>query len=48
MHDIRVVYPLRHFRQQPVVPNIVKVGAQIKVEDSRLPDYRLRNGYEPR
>ena len=24
MHDVRVVYPLRHFRQQPVVPDIVK------------------------
>src|SRR5262249_36650508 len=42
VHDVRVVYPLRHFRQQPVVPNIVKVGAQIYVEDPRLPlDYRL-------
>jgi hypothetical protein len=39
---LRVVDPPRHFRQQPVVPNIVKVGAQIKVEDTRLPpDYRL-------
>jgi hypothetical protein len=40
VHDVRVVDPLRHFRQKPVVPNIVKVGAQIKVEDPRLPlDY---------
>jgi hypothetical protein len=30
----RQIGPPRHFRQQPVVPNIVKVGAQIKVEDS--------------
>ena len=42
VHDVRVVDPPRHFRQQPVVPNIVKVGAQIYVEDPRLPlDYRL-------
>src|SRR5258708_2105874 len=47
VHDVRVVYPLRHFRQQPVVPNIVKVGAQIKVEDPRLPpDYRLGNSLD--
>jgi hypothetical protein len=37
VHDVRVVDPPRHFRQQPVVPNIVKVGAQIEVEDPRLP-----------
>ena|SRR5712664_3989049 len=35
VHDVRVVDPPRHFPQQPVVPNIVKVGAQIKVEDPR-------------
>src|SRR5580704_17899498 len=47
MHDVRVVYPLRHFRQQPVVPDIVKVGAQINVEDPRLPlDYRLSNSLD--
>ncbi|HEY4960880.1 MAG TPA: hypothetical protein VII29_08490 [Terriglobales bacterium] len=47
MHDVRVVYPLRHFRQQPVVPNIVKVGAQINVEDPRLPlDYRLSHSLD--
>jgi site-specific DNA recombinase len=47
VHDVRVVYPLCHFRQQPVVPNIVKVGAQIKVEDPRLPlDYRLSNSLD--
>src|SRR5258708_36911064 len=47
VHDVRVVYPLRHFRQQPVVPNIVKVGAQIKVEDPRLPlDYPLSNSLD--
>jgi len=41
VHDVHVVDPPRHFRQQPVVPNIVKVGAQINVEDPRLPpDYR--------
>ena len=47
VHDVRVVYPLRHFRQQPVVPNIVKVGAQINVEDPRLPpDYCLGNSLD--
>ena len=47
VHDVRVVYPLCHFRQQPVVLNIVKVGAQIKVEDPRLPpDYRLGNSLD--
>ena len=35
VHDVRVVDPARHFLQQPVVPNIVKVGSQIKVEDPR-------------
>jgi hypothetical protein len=47
MHNVRVTYPLRHFRQQPVVPNIVKVSTQIKVEDSRLAlDYRLGNSLD--
>ena len=40
MHNLRVINPLSHFRQQPVVPDIVKIGAQVKVEDARLPlDY---------
>src|SRR6516165_8374144 len=40
MHDIRVVNPARHFLQQPVMPDIVKVGPQVKVENPRLPlDY---------
>ena len=26
-----------HFSQQPVVPDIVKVGSQVKIEDARLP-----------
>ena len=47
VHDVHVVDPPRHFRQQPVVPNIVKVGAQINVEDPRLPpDYRLGNSLD--
>ena len=47
VHDVRVVDPPRHFRQQPVVPNIVKIGAQINVEDPRLPpDYRLGNSLD--
>ncbi len=37
MHDVLVVDPLSHFLQQPVMPDIVKVGSQIKVEDPRLP-----------
>src|ERR1700722_18574086 len=37
MHDIRVINPLRHFFQQPVMPNIVQIGSQIKVENTRLP-----------
>src|SRR5215469_12011611 len=36
MQNVRVINPLRHFRQQPVVPDIVKVGSQVKVEDARL------------
>src|SRR6516165_1058760 len=37
MHDVRVVNPPRHFLQQPVMPDIVKVGPQVKVENPRLP-----------
>jgi hypothetical protein len=37
MHDVRVVNPLGHFFQQPVVPDIVEVGSQVKVENARLP-----------
>src|SRR5262252_5441578 len=36
MQNIRVINPLRHFFQQPVMPDIVKVGSQVKVEDARL------------
>src|ERR1700751_5830847 len=36
VHDVRVINPLRYFLQQPVVPDIVKVGSQVKVEDARL------------
>jgi hypothetical protein len=36
MQNVRVINPLRHFLQQPVVPDIVKVGSQVKVEDARL------------
>src|SRR6516162_7871789 len=40
MHDVRVIYPPRHFLQQPVMPDIVKVGPQVNVENSCLPlDY---------
>ncbi len=43
MQDLRVINPLCHFCQQPVVPDIVKVGAQVEaLEDARLPlDYCL-------
>src|SRR5438477_12615445 len=37
MHDVLVVDPLSYFLQQPVMPDIIKVGSQIKVEDPRLP-----------
>src|SRR5215472_3527957 len=37
MHDVLVVDPLSHFCQQPVVPDMVKVGAQIKIKNPRLP-----------
>src|SRR5438034_2177117 len=37
VHNVRVINPLCHFFQQPVVPHIVKVGSQVKVEDARLP-----------
>jgi hypothetical protein len=37
MHDVRVINPLRHFRQQPVMPDVVEVCAQVKVENTRLP-----------
>ena len=37
MHDVRVINPLSHFFQQPVVPDIVEVGSQVKVENARLP-----------
>src|ERR1700757_4796338 len=42
MHDVRIVDPLRHLLQQSVVPNVVKVSSQVKVENTRLPlDYRF-------
>src|SRR5262245_44040579 len=47
MHDVLVVDPLSHFLQQPVMPDIVKVGPQIKVEDPRLPlSYCFRHSLE--
>ena len=40
MHDVRVINPLRHFLQQPVMPDIIKVSPQVKVENPCLPfDY---------
>ena len=47
MQDLRVINPLCHFCQQPVVPDIVKVGAQVEVEDARLPlDYCLSDSLD--
>ena len=36
MQNVRVINPLRHFLQQPVVPDIVEIGSQVEVEDARL------------
>src|SRR5271170_3066720 len=42
VQNVRVRNPLRHFFQQPVVPDVVEVGSQVKIEHARLPlDYRL-------
>src|SRR3954470_8931119 len=47
MHDLGVINPLSHFCQQPVVPDIVKVGTQVEVEDARLPrDYCLSHSLD--
>src|SRR3954469_5573893 len=47
MHDLGVINPLCHFCQQPVVPDIVKVGTQVEVEDARLPlDYCLSHSLD--
>src|SRR5215469_11839034 len=47
MHDVRVINPLRHFLQQPVVPDIVKIGSQVKIENARLPlDYSLSDSLD--
>jgi hypothetical protein len=46
MHYVRIINPLCHFLQQPVVPDVVEVGSQVKVENARLPlDYRF--GHPP-
>src|SRR5262245_30219660 len=36
VHHVIIVDSLRHLGQQPVVPNVVKVAAQIKIYDARL------------
>src|SRR3954454_7716853 len=47
MHDLGVINPLSHFCQQPVVPDSVKVGPQVDVEDARLPlDYCLSHSLD--
>jgi hypothetical protein len=37
VHHVIVIDSFRHFRQQPVVPNVVKVALQIEVYDACLP-----------
>ena len=42
MHDVPVINPLSYFLQQTVVPDVVEVGTQVKIENARLPlDYSL-------
>src|SRR5215471_21328659 len=36
VHHVIIVDSFRHLGQQPVVPNVVKVAAQIKIYDARL------------
>ena len=44
MHNVRVINPLCHFLQQPVVPDVVEIGSQVEVQNARLPlDNRLSN-----
>jgi hypothetical protein len=33
---VAVLHPLRHFRQQNIVPDRIKVGAKIQIDDARL------------
>src|SRR6202021_4084347 len=37
MHVESNINPLGHLLQQPVVPDVVEVGSQVKVENARLP-----------
>src|SRR3974390_1009251 len=37
VHDVIIVDSFRHFHQQPVVPNVVKVALQIEIDDACLP-----------
>ena len=37
VHHVWVIYPACHLGQQPVVPDIVKIGSQVEVEDACLP-----------
>ena len=47
MHDVRVIDPLCHLLQQPVMPDVVKIGPQVKVKNTRLPfDYRLSHSLD--
>src|ERR1700691_1537200 len=36
MHDVGIVHALGYFRQQPIMPDIVEIVAQVDVDDARL------------
>src|SRR5271156_2523147 len=36
VHHVRIVHALSDFRQQPIVPDIVEIAAQVDVYDARL------------
>ena len=36
MHDVGIVHALAYFRQQPIMPDIVEIAAQVDVDDARL------------
>ena len=36
VHDVGIVHALGYFRQQPIMPDIVEVAAQVDVDDARL------------
>ena len=36
MHDVGIVHALAYFHQQPVMPDIVEIAAQVDVDDARV------------